>query len=62
MQNVDNFEGPSLCVVVNVAMLCIHVQKEHFKAEKSFETEARAIELILVTHDFLEHVSAATFV
>ena len=62
MQNVDNLEGPSLCVVVNVAMLCVHVQKEHFEAEKAFETEARAIELVLVTHDFLEDISAATFV
>ena len=62
MDMVDDLEASRLRDLVNVTMLGIDMQEQHFEALKAFDAKASAVQLRIVAHDFLEDVSAASLV
>ena len=62
VDDVDHFEGVGLRVVVDVAVLGIHIQEEHLEAGEALDPESCAVKLVLVAHDLLEDIGASTLV
>ena len=62
MDMVDDLEASRLRDLVNVTMLGIDMQEQHFEALEAFDAKASAVQLRIVAHDFLEDVSAASLV
>lgn len=62
VNQVQHFKLACLGVVVDVAMLCVHVQEEHTEAAEAVDAEVGAVKLIRVAHNLLEDVGAASLI
>ena len=62
VHDVDDFKRARLRNMVDVAMLRIHVQKEHLEAAEALDAQLGAFELLLVAHDLIENIGSAPLI
>ena len=62
VHDIDHFERSCLRVVIDVSVLSVHVQKEHFEASETLNSKLCALELLLVAHDLVEDIGSATLI
>ena len=62
VNNIHDFKRIGLRIVIDVTMLRIDIEKEHLEASETLNAETRAIELVLIAHDFLEDICPTAFI